>query len=160
MEGDSLIFADHSGCFNLILPNSEYKNILKHCVEAKPRETGGILIGHYSKDGTTAIINEATPPPEDSLHKPSNFLRGTKKLVDKLNVEWERGYYYLGEWHYHPNSSANPSLTDRKQMIYLSKDKELNCPEPILLIIGESKDGWIIHIEVCSNKQNIILVSK
>lgn len=157
MEEDNLLFSDYDGQFNVILPINEYDTILKYCAESKPYETGGILIGKYSDDCTTAIINEATSPPNDSKHRLSTFFRGTKSLMNKLDSAWQNGYYYLGEWHYHPNSSSEPSLTDRKQMVTLSTNKKLNCPEPILLIIGESRKGWSVYMEVCCNKKSIKL---
>ena len=40
---------------------------------------------------------------------------------------WNQGRYYLGEWHYHPNTSSLPSGIDNNQMIKLSRDKKLIC---------------------------------
>ena len=157
MAASNLFFTDNSGQYNVVLPCGEYEKILKYCVEANPCETGGILIGNYSEDCSVAIIKEATSPPIDSKHKRSNFFRGTANLMKKLDDAWVEGDYYLGEWHYHPNALSAPSWTDLKQMRTLSMDKNLNCPEPILLIVGENNTEWEIHIEICCGKKNIKL---
>ena len=152
MAISDLLFTGNNGQYNVVLPYGEYEKILKYCVEAKPCETGGILIGNYSEDCCVAIIKEATSPPIDSTHKPAKFFRGTNNLMKKLDDAWKQDCYYLGEWHYHPNSSPFPSLTDQDQMRVLSKDEKLNCPEPILLIIGESQKEWSVYMEICCNE--------
>ena len=73
---------------------------------------------------------------------------------------WNQGRYYLGEWHYHPNTSSLPSGIDNNQMIKLSRDKKLNCPEPILIIIGGYKDNWSINARLYVNSQEIIMNPK
>ena len=160
MAESDLFFTDNNGKYNVVLTYGEYEKILKQCVEAKPCETGGILIGHYSEDCSVAIIEEATSPPNDSKHKRAKFFRGTNNLIQKLDDVWLKGSYYLGEWHFHPNSSPVPSSTDRCQMRTLSSDAKLNCPEPILLIVGENRGKWMLHLEVYSDEQNIELIQK
>ena len=44
----------------------------------------------------------------------------------------------MGEWHYHPGGSAQPSAADIRQMRDIAKDDEAHCPEPILLVMGEN----------------------
>ena len=73
---------------------------------------------------------------------------------------WNQGRYYLGEWHYHPNTSSLPSGIDNNQMIKLFRDKKLNCPEPILIIIGGYKDNWSINARLYVNSQEIIMNPK
>ena len=160
MAESDLFFTDNSGQYNVVLPYGEYEKILKYCVEAKPCETGGILIGKYSENCSVAIIKEATSPPSDSKHKLAKFFRGTNNLMKKLDDAWNQDCYYLGEWHYHPNSSPIPSSTDQNQMRTLSEDKKLNCPEPILLIVGENRGKWVLHLEVYIKQQTIKLTMK
>ena len=77
-----------------------------------------------------------------------------KKILD---LAWDQGQYYLGEWHYHPNVSSTPSKTDKKQMIILSQDSKLKCPEPILIIVGGYQDHWNVNARVFANNQEIVL---
>lgn len=151
---------------NLVLINSdtnlkielpiEQLNIL-HCLcdKSNPYETGGIIIGRYSDDGLTAQISEVTNSPADSIKKKAFFKRGVRGLQKKLDMLWKDSYYYLGEWHYHPNSSSTPSHSDIDQMISLSHNLKLNCPEPILIVIGGNKNEWLLNVIVIANDKII-----
>lgn len=46
------------------------------------------------------------------------------------------------------------------EKIKLSRDKKLNCPEPILIIIGGYKDNWSINARLYVNSQEIIMNPK
>lgn len=136
------------------------KDIQNKCIKANSNETGGILIGNYSDNSSRAIINCITGPPKDSKQEKFRFKRGIVGLVDLLDNKWNLGDYYIGEWHFHPNSSSQPSMVDNEQMNKLSLDKSLNCPEPILLVIGGNRDyGWRISLNVYQNGNRITLLS-
>ena len=98
---------------------------------------------------------QITPPPKSSKHAKCKFHRSSNGLKKILDAAWEQGQYYLGEWHYHPNSSSFPSSTDKSQMMSLSQNKQLNCPEPILIIIGGCEDNWNINVRLYVNNQEI-----
>jgi len=84
-------------------------------------------------------------------------MRSTQGIITKLKGAWKKQQYYLGEWHYHPNTSPKPSGLDLKTMLNLSKSKELHCPEPILLIIGGGPSNWHQYIGVYTKEQEIEL---
>lgn len=144
----------------IFIEDGAYNKLLTIIAENKSKlETGGIIIGHYDVTFQNAIITECTRPPEDSKAARLRFYRGIKGLKSLLQKYWkERNEYYLGEWHLHPGSSPNPSHTDIEQMKKIAKDKNFNCKEPILLILGEVakfqticlmifKDGQIYYYE-------------
>ena len=157
---DNLFFQDNSQIYNINLSKEAYKKMLCYCNKAHPYETGGILIGNYSQSQTIANILQITPPPKNSKHAKCNFYRGSGGLKKLLDTVWNQGLYYLGEWHYHPNASSLPSGIDNNQMIKLSRDQKLNCPEPILIIIGGYKDNWNINARLYVNSQEIIMNPK
>ena len=154
---DDLFFQDNSRIYYINLSKEAYGQMLHYCNESNPYETGGILIGNYSPNLETANILQITPPPKNSTHKKYSFHRSSTELKKILDSAWDQGYYYLGEWHYHPNSPATPSNVDIKQMIDFSKNKNLKCPEPILVIIGGNKNSWEITVSVFSNGKYICL---
>lgn len=154
---DNLFFQDNSRLYSINLSKEAYKQMLCYCNKANPYETGGVLIGNYSSNQAVANILQITPPPKNSKHAKCNFHRGSSGLKKVLDEVWKQGQYYLGEWHYHPNASSLPSSLDRSQMIRLSQDKRLNCPEPILIIIGGSKDNWNLNVRLYVNNQEIIM---
>ena len=115
----------------------------RECVQAKAVETGGVLVGHYTADESTAIITEALQPPKDSARGRSWFHRGVAGLRGLLANRWEhqRRTYYVGEWHYHPSSIVEPSGDDLAQMHSINADPRYRCREPIMVIIGQARDG-------------------
>ena len=137
-----LLFLNSDFKLNINLPDELFKKMTYICNQSYPNETGGIIIGQYSEDFLTANISEITSPTIDTVKRRFSLKRGINGLKEKLDALWENNNYYLGEWHYHPNASATPSKTDINQMIALSKYEKLNCPEPILIIIGGNKTNW------------------
>lgn len=130
------------------IPQSVINEIIHICQKASPNETGGILIGHYSVDLKEAYIIKATKQSHDSSSGRSWFKRGTKGLKKLLINYWAENQYYLGEWHFHPNNSPYPSETDINQMNIISTNNEFNCPEPILLIIGQIDSKFVVSIQI------------
>ena len=128
----NLFFQDNSQIYNINLSKEAYEKMLCYCNKA----------------------------PKNSKHARCNFHRGSDGLKKLLDTMWNQGRYYLGEWHYHPNTSSLPSGIDNNQMIKLSRDKKLNCPEPILIIIGGYKDNWSINARLYVNSQEIIMNPK
>lgn len=126
--------------FGFEILEHELNKIIKTCVISDKNETGGILIGYYSKYHHCAQVTMATLLPKDSEQKENYLIRGCKGLKTLLKNIWvTKEEYYLGEWHYHPYSSPSPSITDKAQMIEISNNKNTQCPEPVMLIIGGSK---------------------
>lgn len=146
-----LLFINTETNLKINLPDDQINILHLFCDESNPYETGGILIGKYSDDSLTAHISEISNSPNDSVKKKTIFKRGVKGLQKRLDALWKDSYYYLGEWHYHPNSLPTPSSSDIKQMVSLSQNKKLNCPEPILIIIGGNKNHWLHSVNVIAN---------
>ena len=154
---DNLLFQDKNQSYSVKFDTKAYEQMLYYCAISNPYETGGILIGNYSSNQAIANILQITPPPKNSSHSKCTFHRGIDGLKRILDLAWDQGQYYLGEWHYHPNASTAPSNIDKNQMIVLSQDQKLKCPEPILIIVGGYQDSWNISARLFVNKQEIIL---
>lgn len=148
-----MVFFNFDTHLKIELPIEQLNIMHNLCDKSNPYETGGILIGSYSDDNFTAHISEITNSPDDSVKKKTLFKRGTNGLQIKLDTLWKDSQYYLGEWHYHPNSSPTPSRSDIEQMVSFSHDKKLNCPEPILIILGGNKDNWLLNVIVIANEK-------
>ena len=152
-----ILFQNKDQTFRVCLEERVYNQMLHYCSISNPYETGGIIIGCYTTDQTIAKVLHATPPPPSSKQLRHSFCRSNKGLVSILDNMWKDGSYYLGEWHYHPNFSPEPSRTDFNQMITLANDYKLHCPEPILIIIGGNSINWEISISIISGGQKINL---
>ncbi len=119
------------------------KNILKYVekhLRHKDCETGGIICGYYTDDLSQATITEFCEPPKDSIFGRSTFSRGVVGTEKYLKEKWNKGQYYLGDWHLHPYSSPIASFQDLNQLEINSNDKQLKCPEPLMVIVGGSSN--------------------
>ena len=114
------------------------------CIGSVGLETGGILIGHYLGP-RIAVVRQALPPPPDSVRTGCSFLRGTDGLDEVLREHWneDERLYYLGEWHYHPIGSHEPSETDVRQMRRIAQDEGATCPEAMLIIAAQRSSGGV-----------------
>lgn len=101
--------------------------------EAWPRETGGILVGHYVHAYLAQVTLPARPPPR-SRQGPAFFHRSTHGLRRLLDAAWTRGQHYVGEWHYHPAAEAVASPTDLASIRKIATTPSYRCPTPILLV--------------------------
>ena len=131
-----------------IAPKS-LRTMLREAQRAGRRETGGILIGRYSEAQDQAIVEEATTAPSDSKREPAAFFRGVAGLTALLRRRWRRGHYYVGDWHFHPFASAEPSPRDLAQMRAFSSDARYQCARPILVVMGGDPSGdWSVEVRV------------
>jgi len=126
------------------------------CKNASPNEAGGILLGHYSSNLNSAYIMEIKQT-DDSTFGRTWFKRGIKGLKRLLINCWSENQYYLGEWHFHPGNSPSPSRTDIKQMYNICNSTKFNCPEPILLIVGENNTEFILSAQIFIKDKMITL---
>ncbi|MEL7655843.1 MAG: Mov34/MPN/PAD-1 family protein, partial [Bacillota bacterium] len=137
-------WAANDGKYFLEISPSAWRFLEFECSKANNRETGGILIGYYSNDHSTAIITEASSPPPDSTYGYNWFWRGIAGLRLLLFQHWRDTRcktYYIGEWHYHPSVQIIPSSEDFNQMQAIRDLSNYKCREPILLIVGKKNKG-------------------
>ena len=144
-RSDSREFRSDDGSFGLVIGNALLMKMKESCARAHPLETGGVLIGRYNEGHDTALVSRAIGPPSDSKSSLTTFLRGSRGLHGLLNRLWTRKEYYLGEWHYHPSASAQPSVTDSRQMQVIARDDDTGCPEPVLIIL-RAEDAITVHV--------------
>ncbi len=138
-----IIFKDKKNIYKISIDKKLMDEIYKVCQGALPNETGGILIGYYTEGCNLAVITKILRAPPDSKSGPTWFFRGIHGVKRKLDALWkEKKQFYIGEWHYHPNSSSDLSYQDIKQMTSISNSRSYNCPEPILLIVGGNSLAW------------------
>ncbi|MDP2644042.1 MAG: ThiF family adenylyltransferase [Desulfobacterales bacterium] len=151
---ETIEFQSRDKKFGLKIRASDYERILNLCAKADHKETGGILVGYYTEKQDFACVTDLSGPPKDSICGISWFYRGIKNLQKWLNVLWrDKRAFYLGEWHYHHHASPYPSDPDIKQTIQNAKNSSYRCPEPLLLIVGGSKQqGFSCSLHVVNGE--------
>lgn len=125
----------------LVVDNSLLESIYQSSCEHYPKEYGGFLIGKYSDDFKTlhieqSITAEIFKSSRFEFTRESNYL---KSKFEKLFID--KGLYYIGEWHTHPNGEAWYSSTDLNAMTNIAREKNVKINNPILLILSINNDG-------------------
>jgi len=138
--------------------SEDHISVMVECIRSsKINETGGILIGYYTEDLKHSVITKVTKPPADSLSGRYWFKRGIKGLKSLLKDAWKKKEYYLGEWHFHPLGTTNPSNQDLKQMLEIANSKDYHCPEAIMIIIAGTAANYVIKPFLTDKKKGLTL---
>ncbi len=112
-------------------------------IEKLPNETGGILIGAVDNFYKKVYITGTILAPEDSIERPTLFIRGITGVREKLEVirkVTNDNLKYLGEWHSHPkNCGLGMSGDDKVQFAELLNEAKLNGQPALMSIFGDDK---------------------
>lgn len=96
---------------NVVNKINKYKQL-----ESKDLEAGGILIGQILIKNDNYIIDEVTTPmPKDTRtrHRFKRKSQGHQGYYNDLFHKNDGRYFYLGEWHTHPEKVPSPSFLDK-----------------------------------------------
>lgn len=139
MAARDLEYIAPSRGFAVSIPYEEWERMVNIARAWQPLETGGVLVGRYSRDKRWAQVARVYGPGQQSTHGRLYFERAARALNRLLAHLWRRfggNRYYLGEWHSHPSASAQPSISDQQTMFKIARRTEAHCPEPLLVIVG------------------------
>lgn len=131
-------FTDNIHGVSLEIEEGLLSAICKICIDSFPNETGGFLVGNYSKDNSNAIVSRIVQPVSISAG-PVSYERNTNGMESVWDKLYEEGLFYLGEWHSHPNGNALYSITDKNALTNIGECDQVKIANPIMLIIGLSK---------------------
>ena len=125
----------------LVVEDSLLESIYQSSCVRYPEEYGGFLIGKYSDDFKTLYIEQSITA---EIFKSSRieFTRESNYLKSELKKLFiDKGLYYIGEWHTHPDGEAWYSTTDLSAMISIAHEKDVKIDNPILLILSITSDS-------------------
>lgn len=108
-------------------------------------ETGGALIGYFSRSTRIVIVAGLIEAPPDSKRAPSTFILGTEGLVPALkaaNSESLGHLHFIGTWHSHP-MGGNHSRLDRNTLHRIAQDA-LGFPAISLVWTPQ---GFVVSVE-------------
>ncbi|MGV9843421.1 ThiF family adenylyltransferase [Streptomyces fungicidicus] len=108
-------------------------------------ETGGMLLGTIDDSTGIIYVDEATGPPPDSLLSETYFQHGlegvTRHLAARRTATGNTSRF-LGLWHTHPHTPAQPSATDRTAMELLTLPLDDAPARALVLIAGGPQPVW------------------
>lgn len=98
-----------------------------------PLEAGGLLLGHRKSSFLHAL--DVTLPSSWDRHSRSSFHRSVKAHRLRALRLWRKSgglVDWLGEWHSHPGFALNPSGTDQRNWLRITKHRKAPMVFPII----------------------------
>ena len=132
------------------------RSVQQYRKNALPNETGGVLIGGVDFDRSVVYVIGVLAAPDDSVQFPNGFIRGSKKLAERLG-EIERrtlgNLGYLGEWHSHPSGvGTTPSTTDSQLLGWIQEHTVLDGRPAVMMIAGQRRECRVVVGTVSNHK--------
>jgi hypothetical protein len=106
--------------------------------KARPKETGGFLVGTVDFKARVVHVTRLLPAPPDSAGSPNKFVRGVERAPDELAKIRERTggiLNYVGEWHSHPRGGSGLSPQDKSTIDDLRRDLG-HVPLPVVVLVA------------------------
>ncbi len=127
-----------------ILISSEAISVIEEESRKATMETGGVLFGVTSQEGTI-VVTHATKPGPNAFHDPAVFendLQYQQILLNKMNAKFNVDY--VGEWHKHLGQMTCPSQGDLNTARSILKDPEWNKEKLVVVIATTVKNQALI----------------
>lgn len=140
---------------NIVLTNKNISIVIKGKVLEKilaniknrSLETGGILYGFKIKEKDEYILSGITEQQELDQVTCCSFNRldsNHLKIVHNLWKE-DKSIMYLGDWHYHPVDSVNPSGTDYQSFKRNTNESKTDSKFLFYIIVGKKEFELFIY---------------
>jgi integrative and conjugative element protein (TIGR02256 family) len=119
---------------------------------ADGNETGGVLLGDFTADGSARVPVAGGPGPA-AVHRPAYFLRDLQH-AQRLAAEVfaDTGSEWIGEWHTHPGADPIPSTRDLNTYLGFLADPELRLDAFVTIIVTPAGSwhqpqahGWVCY---------------
>lgn len=112
-----------------------------------PKETGGVLIGHWTSEAEVVISDIVGPGPK-AEHSRYSFTPDNDFHIQEIARYFhasEGVQTYVGDWHTHPDAEAYLSPLDRKTLRKIAYFKPAQTNRPLMLVLGTKPfelKGW------------------
>jgi integrative and conjugative element protein (TIGR02256 family) len=107
---------------------------------------GGVIAGYWN--GNSAVITECVGPGTEATHHSTFFIPDHQfhiREIERIYAASNGRDVYLGDWHSHPAGPATLSALDKLTLQSIAKDKDAQCPRPVMLLFAEAGFAWSIH---------------
>lgn len=119
-------------------------------------EAGGLLLGKLHADWDE--ITHATQPQRGDQRGPRHFVRSRSNAQPVVDAAWLQSggrVQYLGEWHTHAESAAQPSSTDVSTIRQMLIGADMEVKHIYLIVIGT-----IVWWVGCQGKRRLLQIPR
>lgn len=109
-------------------------------------ESGGVLLGKKELNNDTYIISNITVPSVYDYSSKTWFIRNKDYTQQLINEIWKTSngiVNYIGEWHTHSVNNPMPSITDKRLMQQLYRDKTNVFRHFFMIILGNTGNLFV-----------------
>lgn len=126
----------------IFLTDAVWRTLRFAGTRALPRETGGLLLGHYSEVGPHVTEAHVVPDPRATRIRFRRDAVAAERILGSRICADDSGVLgYLGEWHTHP-LPIGPSVTDVQACRRLAL---AGGHDVALLVVTMGRRGWNGH---------------
>lgn len=109
-------------------------------------ESGGVLLGKKELNNFTYVISNITVPSVYDCSSKTSFVRNKDYTQQQINEIWKNSngiVNYVGEWHTHSVNNPIPSITDKRLIHQLYRDKTNVFQHFFMIILGNTGNLFI-----------------
>jgi len=117
----------------------------------KDKEAGGQLFWQYAPEGHRRVASVTGPRPTDQRSR-ARYKADHRQEQIEINRHYERGLYFLGDWHTHPELIATPSSSDIEAIQEIYKTSQNPGPGLLLVIVGNGLLSTGLSVVWCNDK--------
>lgn len=129
----------------LVITAKAWESLTAAGKAALPREIGGLLLGHFDKEGPRVTEAVIVPDPRATRIRYRRDAAAAARILDaRIDADATGLLGYLGEWHTHP-LPFGPSGTDEYSILRLAAD---GSHDVTLLVLALGAHGWTLHVRL------------
>ncbi|MCU1338031.1 MAG: hypothetical protein JWO19_3612 [Bryobacterales bacterium] len=119
-------------------------------------EAGGQLFAVIT--GTEIVVSDITGPRTTDKRFRLLYMPDRKLEQQEIDVRFERGLHYVGDWHTHPESKPKPSYQDLQSMRECVTKSRHQLNAFLLVIAGTDDTPRGLHVSLHSDSEIVVLL--
>ncbi len=125
-----------------------------------PRETGGVLMGYWTSDGSDVVVTHVVGPGAAALHTTTLFVPDHDahlRQIERIYLQSGRVSTYLGDWHAHPAGGSLLSATDRRTLRRIASTPSARADCPLMGIVARDEEGdWHLAVWILGQRRHLL----
>ena len=128
--------------FRVEFDDSSIEQLKKYQQKNGEYESGGILVGEVYPEQNKVIVKDVIVSKKAKRNRFGVNIdkKEMQEELEKIRKETEYKYYYIGDWHTHPEKNPKPSWIDKVSYKKTLKTIVLQTNFVVFLIVGNGDD--------------------